>query len=72
MDETQTRLERGGTDRGPGWGEGLDLTLFFLLQGFKGKPGHPGLPGPKVKPGDVGQAVIFYFIIILKSALFVT
>lgn len=22
----------------------------FLFQGFKGKTGHPGLPGPKVRP----------------------
>lgn len=28
--------------------------LFF--QGFKGKTGHPGLPGPKVRAGDLCQA----------------
>lgn len=31
-------------------------TPCFFFQGFKGKTGHPGLPGPKVRAGDLCQA----------------
>lgn len=31
-------------------------TSHFSSQGFKGKTGHPGLPGPKVRKGPVTSA----------------